>query len=80
MRKVKCNKCDYVGDRDEFPTGYDFLQQPYIKECPKCDNRQSPGDASMRMFGGERPFVFLREDAPGKDPLSEVLHSAGEAS
>lgn len=79
MKKVKCNKCGHVGDVGDFPKGYDFLQQQYISGCPNCDNWQSPGDASMRMFGGERPFEFIREDAP-KDPLSTVLHDAGEAS
>jgi hypothetical protein len=59
MRKVKCNKCEYVGDETEFPKGHDFFQNKYIASCPKCDNRQSPGDASMRGFGGKRPFVYV---------------------
>lgn len=62
--KVKCNKCEYVGDESEFPKGNDFFQNSYIRGCPKCDNRQNPGDASMRGFGGERPFVYVREAEP----------------
>ena len=84
--KVKCNKCDYVADQSEFRTGLDFFQKQYIKACPKCDNRQSPGDASMRMFGGERPFSFVRGPEPdvkgstAQDALATVLHRAEEAS
>jgi hypothetical protein len=76
---VKCNKCGHVGLEDMFPKGRDFFQVPFIAACPKCDNRQSPGDASMRMFGGERPFAYVRESAPD-DPFSEVMHNAEEAS
>jgi hypothetical protein len=83
--KVKCNKCGYIGEASEFPNGRDFLQQTYVAACPKCDNRQNPGDASMRMFGGERPFVYVRDPAPevqaGKlGALPTVLHHANEAS
>jgi predicted nucleic-acid-binding Zn-ribbon protein len=80
-KKVKCNKCGYIGDISEFPKGRDFFQNSYIAECPKCDNRQNPGDASMRMFGGERPFSFVRpgltDNAP---PAVRVMHDADEAS
>ncbi len=84
--KVKCNGCDYVGEQSEFRTGRDFFQNSYIAGCPKCDNHQSPGDASMRMFGGKRPFEFVREPEPVvsggelRDALPTVLHRAGEAS
>lgn len=82
---VKCSKCGYVGDESEFPKGRDFVQKPYVAACPKCDNRQSPGDASMRMFGGERPFTFVREAEPEvqqgiQGALPTVLHRADEAS
>ena len=77
--KVKCNKCGYVGPREDFPKGQDFFQNEYVKGCPKCDNHQNPGDASMRMFGGERPFSFIREDAPD-EPVSKTLHRSHEAS
>lgn len=86
-RQVKCNKCGYVAPENEFPKRQDFFQDAYIAGCPRCDNRQSPGDASMRMFGGERPFVFLDRpiepavegDTPA-DALPSVLHRAREAS
>ena len=79
--KVKCNKCGYVGDENEFPKGYDFFQKPYIRACPKkCGNHQSPGDASMRMFGGKRPFEYIRAPQPKGAPLLTVLHRANEAS
>lgn len=86
MRKVKCNKCGHVGSENEFPKGMDFLQESFIKNCAKCDNSQSPGDASMRMFGGERPFVFVRDSEPeitgdkSVDALPAVMHKASEAS
>ena len=84
--RVKCNKCGYVGQSSEFPKGNDFFQNTYISKCPKCDNGQSPGDASMRMFGGERPFIFLRgpepepQDSSLQGMLPIVLHRADEAS
>ncbi|MHC4121925.1 MAG: hypothetical protein ACYSWO_31040 [Planctomycetota bacterium] len=76
-----------IGPESEFPKGRDFFQNAYIAECPKCDNRQNPGDASMRMFGGERPFSFVDRspepevtgDKPA-DALPTVLHRAEEAS
>ena len=80
MRKVKCNKCGYVGDESEFPKGRDFVQKLFVSGCPQCDNWQSPGDASMRMFGGERPFEYVREPEESGTPLGKVLHDAGEAS
>jgi len=81
-RKVKCGKCGYIGDESEFPKGRDFVQVPYIASCPKkCGNRQTPGDASMRMFpGAEHPFAYVRADEGTGTPLGETLHSAGEAS
>jgi hypothetical protein len=73
---VKCNKCGYVGDETEFPKGRDFFQNPYISKCPKdCGNRQSPGDASMRMFGGTRPFEYVRDSIP-KTIIEKVIHNA----
>lgn len=60
--KVKCNKCSYVADESEFPTGRDFFQHKFIASCPKCDNRDSPGAASMKMFGGDRPFEYVKDD------------------
>lgn len=81
MANVKCNKCGHVGDEAEFPKGRDFFQNSYIARCPKeCGNVQSPGDASMRMFGGQRPFEYVREEPTTKDPLAVTLHRAGEAS
>ena len=79
-KQVKCSKCGYVGEYDEFPKGHDFFQNAYIAGCPKCDNSQTPGDASMRMFGGERPFTFVKQEKALEDPLSKVLHNAEEAS
>ncbi len=81
MRYVKCNKCGYVGPEGEFPKDWDFLQQPFVAKCPKCDNWQTPGGASMRMFGGERPFEFVRKPKPeNADALATVIHRANEAS
>jgi hypothetical protein len=77
--KVRCNKCSYVADEDEFPKGHDFFQNQYVASCPKCDNWQSPGDASMRGFGGKRPFEYVRGDSP-EDPVGRVLHRSEEAS
>lgn len=76
---VKCNKCGYVGSESEFPKGNDFLQQAYIAACPKCDNRQSPGDASMRMFGGQRPFEYVRT-VVANTVSQQVEKQASEAS
>lgn len=80
--KVKCNKCGYVGPENEFPKGQDFFQIKYVASCPKseCDNRQSPGDASMRTFGGKRPFVFVRDEPVTDDPLLVTIHRSKEAS
>lgn len=82
MRQVKCSKCGHTANESEFPTGRDMFQKSYIKSCPNpdCDNNQSPGDASMRMFGGERPFAYVRQDVPEGDPLTTTLHRADEAS
>ena len=77
---VKCNKCGHVGPEDTFPKGRDFFQNTYVAGCPKCDNRQSPGDASMRMFGGERPFVYVRETPPTGNPVATLFHNSGQAS
>ena len=79
MRQIKCNKCGFIGDDSKFKKGRDFFQNPFVSACPKCNNKQSPGDASMRMFGGERPFEFIQEKK-SQDPLSEVLNNANEAS
>ena len=78
--KVECNKCHYVGEESEFPKGADFFQKAYIKSCPKCDNRQNPGDASLRMMPGmEHPFKYIRNATP-KTVLDKVLTEASEAS
>lgn len=79
MKQVKCNGCGYMGDEDGFKKGRDFFQNSFISGCPKCDNSQNEGDASMRMFGGERPFSYIRAEAP-KDSLGKVLHDADDAS
>lgn len=79
-RIVKCNKCGYTGEEKEFPKGNDFFQNTYIAGCPKCDNRQNPGDASMRMFGGERPFSFVQPKKKSGTALEQVFHDAGQAS
>lgn len=81
--KVKCNKCGYVGDESEFPKGRDFCQIQFIKSCPKneCDNFQTPGDASMRMFPiTKHPFEYVRKKLESKDPLAKTLYKAKEAS
>lgn len=80
--KVKCNKCGHIGDESEFPKGRDFLQQNYIKACPKCDNFQTPGDASLRMMPHlkERPFIFIRPEAKDESQLGKTLHRSKEAS
>ena len=78
--KVKCNKCEYIGEENEFRKGRDFFQNLFIAGCPNCDNTQNPGDASMRMFEGmKRPFVYIRQDSPD-DPVSKTKHNASEAS
>ncbi len=78
--KIKCNGCGYIGEESEFPKGHDFFQNSYIASCPKkCGNRQNPGDASMRSFGGNRPFEYVRSEPPS-DVIGTVLHSASEAS
>ncbi len=81
MRQVKCNRCGYIGDESEFPKGRDFLQNKYVAQCasPECDNRQSPGNASMRAFGGDRPFEFVDRVAP-TDPLDLSIHRMEEAA
>ncbi len=80
-KQVRCNKCGCVRPASDFPKGRDFLQNEYIAKCanPDCDNRQSPGGASMRMFGGERPFEYIRASAPSQ-PLDKCQHQAEEAS
>lgn len=83
--KIKCNKCGHVGDESEFPKGRDFFQNSYIARCPKCDNQQSPGDASMRMFGGKRPFERAEESTPIEvtdkpSAIAETLRRADNVS
>jgi len=78
--KVKCNKCGYIGEESDFPKGRDFVQKEYIKSCPKCDNYQSPGDASMRMFDTDRPFEYVNQLSEIDDPLLETLRRANQAS
>lgn len=81
-RLVRCTKCGTTAPYDEWPEGRDFFQNAYIAKCvnAECDNRQSPGDAAMRMFGGERPFEFVRPSEPTDDALTQALHRAHEAS
>lgn len=79
-RQVRCNKCGYTADESEFKHNRDFFQNRFVSGCPKCDNLQSPGNASMRMFGGERPFVFIEKLVPPDTALNETLKRAGEAS
>lgn len=80
-RKIRCSKCGHVGPEEEFPKGYDFFQIPYVSSCPmKCGNIQSPGEASMRMMGGERPFVYVSDEPEPTDPLGKTLRQAKEAS
>ena len=78
---VKCNKCEYEGNESEFPKGRDFTQKEYISSCPKCDNRQNPGDASMRMFYSdkERPFIYVNSNEI-EDALLETLRRSNQAS
>lgn len=80
-KKVKCNKCGYVGEYEDFPKDRDFFQHTFISGCPeKCGNSQSLGDAAMRMFGGKRPFEFVTGKIETKDPLLNVLQDASSAS
>ena len=76
---IKCNKCGHIAPSSDFPKDRDFFQKEFIAARPKCGNRQNPGDASMRMFGGDRPFEGVRPDA-SRTILDKVLHQAGEAS
>jgi len=79
--KVRCTKCNYVDDKGKFKTGRDFFQKEYISGCPKCNNHQSPGNASLRMMPDmEHPFVFVRDENPDDNPLNKTLHNASEAS
>ena len=79
--KIKCNGCGFVGEESEFKKSRDFFQNTFISGCPKCDNRQSPGDASMRMFSRNKiPFEYIREEEKSGTPLGETLHKAAEAS
>ena len=81
-KKVKCNKCGYIGEYDEFPKGKDFFQNIYVKSCPKkCGNSQNPGDASMRMFPGiESPFIFVNRTNVDNSALGKTLFKSKEAS
>lgn len=81
---IKCNKCGYIGEDKEFPIGHDFFQCSYVSGCPKCDNQQNPGDASMRIFGGKRPFERV-ETMPIKvtdleTAIMETIRRANEVS
>jgi hypothetical protein len=77
---IRCNKCGFEGPQSEFRMGSDFFGKPFVSGCPECENRQNPGDASMRMFGGERPFSAIRPGPASDSPLTTVLHSAEDAS
>jgi hypothetical protein len=76
---VKCNKYGHIGDEESFPHGRDFFQERYVSSCPKCDNRQDPGSASMRAFGSPRPFEYVREFWIGT-VQGKITHNASEAS
>lgn len=81
--KVRCNKCGYIGNEEEFSKSTDFFQKSFIRKCakPKCDNFQTPGDASMRMMPGVKPpFEYIRPASKDKDSLAKTLHKAKEAS
>lgn len=78
--KIKCNKCNYIGDASEFPKGRDFFQNEYVRACPRCDNTQNPSDASMRMFGSKRPFEIMRDVPVSDNPVEIVKHRSEEAS
>ncbi len=84
--KVKCNQCGHIADEKDFPKGNDFFQNSYIAACPKCNNRQTPGNASMRGFGGDRPFSYVRDAEPEPigpemgDAWNVVNHRMSEAS
>lgn len=79
--KVKCNGCGYVGEEKEFPTDRDFFQQKFISGCPKCENWQSPGNASLRMMPGQKhPFEYVRDVPRNDDPTMRVFQDASEAS
>lgn len=80
---VRCNKCGHEGPEDEFPKGRDFFQNPFIAGCSQsgCSQRQSPGDASMRGFGGERPFSYVgRTSAAPNDLIGTVIQRSSDAS
>jgi hypothetical protein len=78
--KVRCNSCQFVGEKSEFRQGYDLFQNPFVAGCPKCDNSQSPGDASFRMMGGQRPFEYVDDTPEPDDPFGKTLHRARSAS
>jgi hypothetical protein len=83
MTLIKCTKCGHTAPWDDWPKGRDFFQNPYVWKClnPDCDNRQSPGGASMRMMPGQdHPFISIRPGPVTNDPLDQVLHNANEAS
>lgn len=78
--KIRCNRCGFVGDESDFPKGRDFFQSAYVCACPlKCGNRQGPGGAAMRGFGGDRPFSYVREDEPSSI-VGAVEYRMSEAS
>ena len=85
---VKCNKCGHIAAESEFPKERDLFQKSYIASCPnpECDNRQTPGDASFRMFGGKRPFEYVRAPEPEvtgdkmEDGVAAVFYRSHEAS
>lgn len=82
---IKCNKCGHIGPESEFPKGRDFFQNSYIAGCPKCDNRQSPGGASMRMFDAKRPFERAAELPPVKvtdkdSAIAETIRRSDQVS
>ena len=80
-RAVKCSRCGYEGPECEFQKGRDFFQHTYIAACPKrCGNRQSPGEASFRAFGGDRPFVYVDRADESGTVIERVVHRSTEAS
>ena len=76
---VTCGKCGFSADSAVFQHGLDFFQKPFIAACPKCDNRNSPGQASMNMFAGTpRPFKMERYDPSCGATIKELAKERKE--
>ena len=78
---VRCTQCGHEAPESDFPHGRDFFQNSFIAACPQCDNRQSPGNASMRMMqGNAHPFVRVDAQPRPTDAIGSVIHDANEVS